>query len=151
MALLVEYKCEQTIPKHITIQHKMYQAYTDESNISMQDINTREREIEREQSQTLEICFEVRAPLLYVPAFNTMKDFHENRSHQTTRYRNTYKEFTLELLDSLVPLLAPVRTNTPQARKLAEAAPLHRVLTRTRNNANPQVRLLKYKIELQVI
>ena len=30
-------------------------------------------EIDREQSQTREICFEVRAPLLYVPAFNTMR------------------------------------------------------------------------------
>ena len=76
MALLVEYKCEQTIPKDITIQHKIYQAYKDESNISMQDIKTSERQREREQSQTREICFEVRAPLLYVPAFNTMKDFH---------------------------------------------------------------------------
>ena len=34
-----------------------------------------------------------------------------------------------------------------QARKLAEAAPLDQALTRTRNNANPQVRLLNYKDE----
>ena len=33
---------------------------------------------EREQSQIRENCFEVRAPLLYVLAFNTMKDFHYN-------------------------------------------------------------------------
>jgi len=27
MALLVEYKCEQTNPKHVTIKHTIYQAY----------------------------------------------------------------------------------------------------------------------------
>ena len=43
MALLVEYKCEQTIPKHITIRHKIYQAYKDKGNISMQDIKISER------------------------------------------------------------------------------------------------------------
>ena len=43
MALLIEYKCEQSNPKHITIKHKIYQAYKDESNVSMQDINTSER------------------------------------------------------------------------------------------------------------
>jgi len=43
MALLVEYKCEQTIPKYITIKHNENQAYKDESNMSMQDINTSER------------------------------------------------------------------------------------------------------------
>jgi len=37
----------------------------------------RERERD-EQSQTQENCFEVRAHLLYVPAFNTVKDFHYN-------------------------------------------------------------------------
>jgi len=36
----------------------------------MQDIN---KEIEREQSQTQGICFEVRAHLLYIPAFNTRR------------------------------------------------------------------------------
>jgi len=39
------------------------------SNKHEQDINTRERERD-EQSQTREICFEVRAHLLYVSAFN---------------------------------------------------------------------------------
>ena len=43
MALLVEYKCEQTIPKHISIRHTIYNAYEDKSKISMQDINTSER------------------------------------------------------------------------------------------------------------
>ena len=43
MALLVEYKYEQTIPKHKTIEYKIYQAYKDKGNISMQDINTSER------------------------------------------------------------------------------------------------------------
>ena len=42
MALLVEYKCEQTI-KHITIKYKIYQAYKEISNVNMQDINTSER------------------------------------------------------------------------------------------------------------
>ena len=56
-------------------------------------------------------CFEVRAPLLYIPAFNTMKDFRYKWSHRITRCRNTYKVFTLELLDSLVPSFVPARTN----------------------------------------
>ena len=43
MALLVEYKCEQTVPKHIIIKHKRYQAYKNKGNVSMQDINTSER------------------------------------------------------------------------------------------------------------
>ena len=50
------------------------QAYKDKDNMHKQDIN--KWETEREQSQTREICFEVRAPLLYVLAFNIMKDFH---------------------------------------------------------------------------
>ena len=37
----------------------------------MQDINKRQRE--REQSQTQGICFEVRAHLLYIPAFDTQR------------------------------------------------------------------------------
>ena len=45
------------------------------------------------------------------------------------------------------PFTRSRKNYTPQARKLAKAAPLHRALTRTRNNANPQVRLLKYKVE----
>ena len=43
MALLVEYKCEQTIPKHITILARVYQASKDNGNVSMQDIKTSER------------------------------------------------------------------------------------------------------------
>ena len=43
MALLVEYKCEQIIPKHITIKNTIYQVYKEISNVSMQDINTSER------------------------------------------------------------------------------------------------------------
>ena len=70
MALLVQYKCEQTIPAYINLNTSIYQAYKDEGNISMQDINTSERE----QSQTREICFEVRALLLYIPAF-TLEGF----------------------------------------------------------------------------
>jgi len=45
--------------KHIKTKH----------NKSMQDINKRDRE--KEQSQTQGTCFEVRAPLLYIPAFDT--------------------------------------------------------------------------------
>ena len=67
----------------------------------------------------------------------------QNRSHRITRCRNTYKRVhTRTALDSLVPLLFPQEQHT-QACKLAEAAPLKWALTRTRNTANPQVRLLK--------
>ena len=44
------------------------------NNISMQDIKTEVRERD-EQSQTRENYFEVQTHLLYIPAFNTMKDF----------------------------------------------------------------------------
>ena len=76
---------------------QVYQAYKYESNKGMQDINKRQRE--REQSQTQGICFEVRAHLLYIPAFDTTKDFYYARSQWITpRCRNTYKPS-----DSLVP------------------------------------------------
>jgi len=39
MALLVEYKCEKTIPSMYQFKHKIYQAYKWTSNVSMQDIN----------------------------------------------------------------------------------------------------------------
>ena len=87
----------------------------------MQDIN--KKEIEREQSQTREICFEVRAHLLYVPAFNTMKDFHYKPippDHSVSQHLQG--EFTLELLGLSSPFTCS-RKNTPQAHKLAEAAP----------------------------
>jgi len=43
MALLVEYKCEQIIPNIYQFEHKYISSNKDESNISMQDINTSER------------------------------------------------------------------------------------------------------------
>ena len=75
MALLIEYKCEQTISSIYSVKHKNLK------HIRMLIIKAckiykhkcvRERD---EQSQTQENCFELRAHLLYVPAFNTMKDF----------------------------------------------------------------------------
>ena len=76
MALLVEYKCEQTHNPSIYINRvQIYLAYKEINNISMQDIKIQVREKD-EQSQTQENYFVVRAHLLYVPAFNTMKNFH---------------------------------------------------------------------------
>ena len=50
----------------------MYIKHVNESTInSMQDIKERKRE--SEQSQTQGICFEVRAHLLYIPAFDTRR------------------------------------------------------------------------------
>jgi len=43
MTLFIEYKCEQNNPKHITIKHKIYQAYKEISNVNMQDISTSQR------------------------------------------------------------------------------------------------------------
>ena len=71
MALLVECKCELTIPSIYQFKHKYIKQVMNMNNKSMEDINTSERE----QSQAREICL-VRTPLLYVSAFNTMKDFH---------------------------------------------------------------------------
>ena len=77
MALLVEYKCEQTIPSIYQLSIRNIKQVKYINNKQMQDIKTCEREREKdEQSQTREICFEIRAHLLYVLVFNTMKDFH---------------------------------------------------------------------------
>jgi len=43
LALLVEYKYDQTIPSIYQFKHKIYQAYKDKGNVSMHDINTSER------------------------------------------------------------------------------------------------------------
>ena len=43
MTLLVEYKCEQTIPKHITIKHTIFKHIRDMSNKHKQDIKISER------------------------------------------------------------------------------------------------------------
>ena len=80
----------------------------------MQDINKRQRERESNRKHgrfvsRFEHTYSTSPP-------SHLKDFHYNRSHRITRCRNTYKEFPLELLDSLVPY-------TTQAHKLAEAAP----------------------------
>ena len=109
----------------------------------MQDINRQVRD--REQSQTRDICFEVRAHLLYVPDFNTWRISTINRSRRITRCCNTYKEFPLELLDSLVPLLFPQEQTHRKPISSPRSHLKHRVLTRTRNTANPQVRWLVVK------
>jgi len=77
MALLVKYKCEQTNNPSIFINlaQENIKHVKDTNNNSIQDINTNERERD-EQSQTQENYFKVRAHFLYVPTFNTMKDFH---------------------------------------------------------------------------
>ena len=65
---------KQTTQAYISIEAQgNIKHVKDTNNNSMQDINTNESEL---QSQTWENYFEVRAHLLYVPAFNTMKDFH---------------------------------------------------------------------------
>jgi len=81
MTLLVKYKCEHANkPKHVyQLSTREYQAYRDVSNKSKQDINTSELRERDEQSQIRENCFEVRAHLVYVPAFTNMKDFYYNR------------------------------------------------------------------------
>ena len=40
---MVEYKCEQTNPKHITIKHKYIKQVMDMNNKCMQDIKTSEK------------------------------------------------------------------------------------------------------------
>ena len=74
MTLLVEYKYEQANPSIYSIKHKYIKYVIYMNNKSMHDIKHKwER---NEQSQARENCFEIRAPLLYVPAFYTMKYFH---------------------------------------------------------------------------
>ena len=75
----------------------------------MQDIN---KEIEREkwQSQTQRVCFEVRAPLLYIPAFDT------RRISTIIDPNGSPGAATPTTLGLPSPY-------TPQAHKLAEAAP----------------------------
>ena len=71
MTLLVEYKCEQTIPSIYQFKHKIYQAYKDKSNVSMQDINTRDRE----QSETREDLFRGSSTLALRPRFQHYERF----------------------------------------------------------------------------
>ena len=55
MALLVEYKCDQTILSIYQFKNKIYQAYKYKGNVSMQDINTSEREREKEIANTKDL------------------------------------------------------------------------------------------------
>ena len=97
----------------------------------MQDIDKEiERERESEQSQTQGICFEVRAHLLYIPAFDT-------------RRISTIIDPTGSLAAATPTTLELPSPYTPQAHRLAEAAPQtrsshmnskHGAPTRTRNN-----------------
>ena len=122
--------------KHVyQLSTQVYHAYKDEHNLSMQVINKRESE----QSQIQGICFEVRAPLLYIPAFDT-------------RRISTIIDPTGSLGAATPTTLGLPSPYTPQAHRLAEATPQtksshpnpkHRVHTRTRNNANTHIRLLK--------
>ena len=145
MALLLNTSVNKQSQAYINIA-QVYQAYKRQSNKHKQDINTSERQ--REQSQIWENCFEV----LYVPAFNTMKDFHYKTDPTGSLGAATLtSEFTLELLWTLQSLSCFRKNKPMQAHQLAEAAPLHQAPIRTRNNANSQIRLLKYKIETLVI
>ena len=57
--------------------------------------------------------------MFYVPAFNTMKDFHYNDPARSLG-ANTYNELPQELLEPQVPHLFPQEQHT-RTRKLAEA------------------------------
>ena len=56
MALLIEYKCEQTIPNIYQLSTRNIKQVIDINNKRMQNINTSERD---KQSQTREIYFKV--------------------------------------------------------------------------------------------
>ena len=119
---------------YINKAHKVYLAYKDEHNLSMQDIKT---ERESEQSQTQGICFEVRAHLLYIPAF-TLEGFPlESIPPDHSVPQHLQGEFTLELLGLSSPRTHLKPTSSPRPHLK------HQVHTRTRNTANTHVRLLK--------
>ena len=152
MSLLVQYKCEQTLTRIYSIEHKIYQAYKDIGNVSMQDINTSERDRERERaiantgdlfrgSSTLAL----RLCLQHYEGFllKTIPPDHSVPQHLQGVHTRT--------LGLTSPLTCSRKNKHTQAHQLAEAAPLHRAPTRTRNNKNPQVRLLKYKMNTLVI
>ena len=63
LSLLSTSVSKQTTQACISIKHKLYQAYKDERNKNTQDIKTQVRGRDK-QSQTQEICFEVRATTL---------------------------------------------------------------------------------------
>ena len=92
--------------KHIkmkTIKHARYK-------------QVRDREREREQSQTRDICFEVRAHLLYNPAF-TLERFSLKSippDHSVPQHLQGVPTRTLELSS---PSLVPEHTASPQARR----------------------------------
>jgi len=120
MTLLVEYKCEQTIPNIYQLSTRKYQACNRYEQYEHARCKTQVRERD-EQSQTQENCFEVRAHLLYVLAFNTMKDFHYNQSRKIIWCHNTYNEVPQKLLDPQVPHLSQQEQHT-RTHKLADVA-----------------------------
>ena len=122
MALLVEYKCKQKIPSIYQLSTRKCQACNRYEQYQHARYKTQERERD-EQSQILENYFEVRVYLLYVPAFNTMKNFHYNQSCKITRCHNTYNELPQELLDPQITHLFPQEQHT-HAHLPAEATRL---------------------------
>ena len=98
-----------------------------------------------EKSQARENYFEVRAHLLYVPAFNTMKDFHYNdlvRSlgAATPTTRSLKNSWTRKSLTYSPTNNTRKHTSLPRPHLYTELP--QKLVT----NMNPQVRLLKYKI-----
>ena len=142
MALLVEYKYEQTILKHASMQAQVYQASKNISIASKQDINTSERQRERNRKHERFILRFEHTCSTSPPS--TLEGFPLKSippDHSVPQYLQGVHTRTLGLTS---PLTCSRKNKHTQVRKLVEAAPLHRALTRTRNNANPQVRLLKY-------
>ena len=74
MALLVKYKCEQTIPSIYQLSTKSITHVKDINNKHMQDIKTSEREMSDRKHGRFVSRFEHTCSTS--PSSNTMKDFH---------------------------------------------------------------------------
>ena len=109
MTLLVEHKCEQAIPSIYQFKHKYIKQVMKMNNKSMQEINTskRYRESNRKHGR---IISRFEHPCSTSPTSTLWKTFTINWSYWITRCRNTYNEFTLELLGLTSPSLIPART-----------------------------------------
>ena len=109
LALLVEYECEQTIPKHITIKHNVYQARIDMNNKCMQDIKqVRDRESNHKHGRFVS-RFEhpcSTSPPSTLEGFPLKIDPTGSLGAATP----TREVHTRTPLDSLVPSLVPART-----------------------------------------
>ena len=112
MALLVEYKCDQTIPSI----YQLYQAFKDKDNVIMQDIIISERQRERAIANTGDL-YRSSSTLALRPRLQHYEGFPLESippDHSVPQHLKGVPTRTLGLSS---PSLVPEHTASPQARR----------------------------------